>query len=93
MDMRKLDTLETKINECFQESDCSKENWGTYDDPYAEYLKSPSVATESARDMEESLKAKDDEVKVLWNVIKELNKGKDPVDQLDLSALQSKVVS
>ena len=41
-----------------------------------EYLVSPSNMTESEKQMEENLKAKDSEVKMLWNVIKELHKGK-----------------
>jgi len=88
--MKKLETLETKINECFQEGESFKENKGEHN-AYSEYLHSPSLAAESARDMEENLKAKDDEVKVLWNVIKELNKGKDPSDQMDLAGLQQRL--
>ena len=45
-----------------------------------EYLVSPSNITESEKVMEENLKAKDNEVKMLWNVIKELHKGKPDAD-------------
>lgn len=37
-------------------------------------------------EMEENLKVKEDEVKVLWNVIKELNKNKG--EKIDIEQLQ-----
>ena len=39
--------------------------------------------------MKSNLQVKDDEVKVLWNVIKELNKAKG--DKIDMSQLKSLV--
>jgi len=45
----------------------------------------PSPSVDGANDLEESLKVKEEEVKVLWNVIKELNKSKG--EKLDLDHL------
>lgn len=73
----KIDQLELKLAEVFGQSS-HKENNFAWD-----YLPSPSV--DANNDLEESLKVKEEEVKVLWNVIKELNKTKG--EKLDLDQL------
>lgn len=74
----RLDNLETKLRDCFEVSTKKdKENFP------AEYLRSPEQPEER---VEEQLKSKDDEVKVLWTVIKELNKSKE--SKMDLEKLK-----
>jgi len=64
-----LDNIEVKLNECLGLASTSKENVMTPASPR-------DLNDSSVHELETNLKAKDDEVKALWNVIKEMNKNK-----------------
>ena len=79
MGLQKLEQIESKIK-AFESLADNKENISQIISP--RQFEGEPLPTE----VEDHIKSKDDEIKVLWNVIKEINKGK--VEPTEVAKIQ-----